>query len=200
MFNDVGNKIKGVASVFCWLGIISSCLVGIMLIYNGIQLNNSYYSRGSGTVFIVAGLVLMIVGSIVSWIGSIMVYGFGALIDNSKVIREDIRKMKEKQPSTQSQSAYTPAAAAFSQDRANLQNAANYYSETKYETDNEAEEIYKTLSECPDAKSMRDCIKAGFSSNRKVLDIVNKYASEEEKRGGNNKMVALGEVKKVLGL
>ena len=98
MFDDVGKKIKIVASVICWIGIIISCMLGILLIYTDGQLhiNNYTFYTYTRTELIIEGFVLMAVGSIISWIVSIMIYGFGELVDNSKLLRVQLDKTKEK--------------------------------------------------------------------------------------------------------
>ena len=76
MFDNIGGKIKTLAKVVCWIGIIASCLCGIILI--GINTN---------TAFI--GFMVLIVGSFSSWIGSFMTYGLGQLIENSDILVEN---------------------------------------------------------------------------------------------------------------
>ena len=76
MFDNIGGKIKTLAKVICWTGIIVSCLCGIILI--GINTN---------TAFI--GFMVLIIGSFSSWIGSFMTYGLGQLIENSDKLVEN---------------------------------------------------------------------------------------------------------------
>ena len=72
MFNNVGKKIKGVASFFAWCGIIVSVIIGILMI------------RGSESKHtIILGVVVLAVGSIVSWLSSLLLYGFGELVDSA---------------------------------------------------------------------------------------------------------------------
>ena len=37
MFDNIGGKIKGVAKVVTWLGIIGSCLAGLVLLVQGLE-------------------------------------------------------------------------------------------------------------------------------------------------------------------
>ena len=78
MFNNIGNKIKTLAKVACWLGIILSTLFGL------------YFSTVLAKKSILGGIVLFfiysIIGSLLSWIGSFILYGFGELIANAKSI------------------------------------------------------------------------------------------------------------------
>ena len=68
MFDNIGGKIKSLASVIAWIGIIITILSGIVL----------FFSEGFLIAILVAGL-----GSLSAWIGSFMQYGFGQLIENS---------------------------------------------------------------------------------------------------------------------
>lgn len=73
MFDNIGSKIKTLAQVVCWLGIIASFLVGIILIV-----------QDEDTALI--GFLVLVLGSLFSWIGSFMTYGFGQLIENSDIL------------------------------------------------------------------------------------------------------------------
>ena len=73
MFDNVGSKIKGLASFFCWGGIIASIIGGIILI-------------GLDEDLIFAGIAVIVIGSLLSWISSFVLYGFGELVANSAII------------------------------------------------------------------------------------------------------------------
>lgn len=73
MFSNIGNKIKTLAQVVCWLGIVISIIVGFVLIV-----------QDEETVGI--GLLIMAFGSLFSWIGSFITYGFGQLVENSDIL------------------------------------------------------------------------------------------------------------------
>lgn len=96
MFNDVGGSLKGIATIVCWLGIICSCIAGIMGIMSGVEIKNNYYSDGPGTILIVGGMAIIIVGSFLSWVGSLAVYGFGELVENSSIIRKQLQDIEGK--------------------------------------------------------------------------------------------------------
>lgn len=70
MFENIGNKIKALAQIITWMGIISSIVSGILLIVN----NND---------MIFLGIVIIVVGSLGAWISSFLLYGFGQLVENS---------------------------------------------------------------------------------------------------------------------
>ena len=78
MFNNIGKKIKTLAAVICWIGIIFS-IIGflVMLIYGAVE------EEG---LFIGLSFAVLVVGGFGSWIGSFFTYGFGQLIENSDKI------------------------------------------------------------------------------------------------------------------
>lgn len=79
MFENIGGKIKGLAQIVCWVGIIGSVLCGLFIIALG-------PSELSGV-----GLLIMIFGSLGAWAGSFMTYGFGQLIENSDILAGKLR-------------------------------------------------------------------------------------------------------------
>lgn len=93
MFDDIGSKIKGLAKVLCWVGIVVSVIMGIvvMCIENPIDYD-SY--------LILPGLLIMVFGSLLSWVSSFFVYGFGQLIENSDIlVSQGIKRQPEKSDS-----------------------------------------------------------------------------------------------------
>lgn len=74
MFEEVGNKIKGLAKFLTVSGIIISCIVGFVL-------------WAILTWWI--GLLVIVFGSLVFWIFSLFLYGFGQLVENSDTIAKD---------------------------------------------------------------------------------------------------------------
>lgn len=79
MFHNIGRKIKALAVIVCWFGIIGSFISGLLLIANDEDA-------------IGVGLAIMIGGIFVSWLGSFFTYGFGELIDKVDQIEQDIKK------------------------------------------------------------------------------------------------------------
>lgn len=67
MFDNVGYKLKVLATIWTWIGSIGSCIFG------GLVLTESP----------LAGALIMILGSLLTWISSLFTYGFGQLIENS---------------------------------------------------------------------------------------------------------------------
>lgn len=89
MFNNIGGKIKGLAKVITWLGILASLVAGVIVIQSG-NVVNRYY--GTNEPMVLQGIAVMVLGSLASWIGSFLIYGFGELIDHAAEIAHNTRK------------------------------------------------------------------------------------------------------------
>lgn len=74
MFNNISNKIKILAKVICWVGIILFGVLGICFIVAGIV-------DGDGESIVYA--IIYIATGIVLWVWSLLLYGFGQLIENT---------------------------------------------------------------------------------------------------------------------
>lgn len=74
MFNNIGSKIKSLATVICWIGIIGSVIGGVALMCNDDE------------ELIVIGIITALFGSLFSWIGCFFLYGFGQLVENSDIM------------------------------------------------------------------------------------------------------------------
>jgi len=80
MYKNIGKKIKTLAKVLAWIGIMLSVLFGLALIL---------LDEGE-TQTTVAGVFYILLGPVISWLGSLMMYGFGQLVDNSDRIANQI--------------------------------------------------------------------------------------------------------------
>ena len=74
MFDNIDNKIKNVAQVICWLGIVGSVIYGLVYI-----ISTEFWDFGIMYLFI--GVAIMAIGSLLSWASSLVLYGFGELIE-----------------------------------------------------------------------------------------------------------------------
>ena len=91
MFSDIGEKIKGMAKFFCWLGIIGCIIGGIIMISQGSEMNRYAYHYGTpGQGLITGGILMIIVGPLLSWLSSLTLYGFGELISRAVSIDEKL--------------------------------------------------------------------------------------------------------------
>ena len=91
LYHNVGDKIRTVAKVVAWVGIILSVIAGLIIMFMG----NSYGIYGhSGFSFgtFISGLLTATVGSLIAWISSLALYGFGELIYKTSEIAENTRK------------------------------------------------------------------------------------------------------------
>lgn len=79
MYENVGAKIKGLASGIAGLGIVFSIIIGFVLC-----ILNRY------TIFL--GLIIAVVGSVISWLGSLFMAGFGELIHQTTEINAFLRQ------------------------------------------------------------------------------------------------------------
>ncbi|MDR0220637.1 MAG: hypothetical protein LBI54_04425 [Lachnospiraceae bacterium] len=86
MYSNISNKIKALAQVIAWVGIIGSVILGFY--FWGL----SAESRDNGAMLIVIGFVAMIGGSLFSWISSFSLYGFGELIEKTTEIAVNTAK------------------------------------------------------------------------------------------------------------
>ena len=94
MFDNIGGKIKGLAKFICWVGIIASIILGIIIISGAGTSYGRYRYTDSGMV--VLGIITIVAGSILSWIGSFVLYGFGELVENSSELVEQIEEIRTK--------------------------------------------------------------------------------------------------------
>ncbi len=82
MFDNIGSKIKKLATILAVCGIVASIIDGVLIL-----------KLGNGTVgSIITGIALIIAGPLISWVSSFFVYGFGQLIENTEVIAENSEK------------------------------------------------------------------------------------------------------------
>ena len=79
MFNNIGGKIKAVASICARVGIILSCLIGFIFLFFDALI----------------GILIAGIGSLCSWISSFLLYGFGELIYTHHQILEILRTQEE---------------------------------------------------------------------------------------------------------
>ncbi len=77
MFNNIGEKIKGLAKFVCWVGIIVSVIAGLVIM------------SMSGELLLL-GIVIGLIGSLLSWLGSFALYGLGQLIHTNELILKQL--------------------------------------------------------------------------------------------------------------
>ena len=92
MYTNVGAKVKSLANVICFLGIIASVIAGISMIAGGSQMSMYY---GGGNPMVVSGLVLIVLGSVGSWASSLALYAFGEMSEHVAAMRNKLDEMEK---------------------------------------------------------------------------------------------------------
>lgn len=81
MYDNIGSKIKTVAKVVGFAGIIISILTGLLFLLVA-------FSEEKFSCFAI-GILVALLGSLISWASTITLYGFGQLIENTDVLVQD---------------------------------------------------------------------------------------------------------------
>ena len=91
MYNEVGKKIKTVASVFAWLNILGSFVNSFFVYYllkatifaDKYDLWNDRTTKNDSPIPLVAAVMAFFLGFIIAWMGHAILYGYGELIDQT---------------------------------------------------------------------------------------------------------------------
>ena len=92
MYTNVGAKVKSLAKVICFLGIIVSVIAGISMISSVSQMGMYY---GSGNPMVIPGLLMIVLGSVVSWASSLALYAFGEMSENVAAMKNTLDQMEK---------------------------------------------------------------------------------------------------------
>ena len=88
MFNNIGRKIKVLAKVLCWIGIVLSILAGAGFLVA--------YFKMSGYIhdpqFLVAAICCFVFGPLLAWLNNMLLYGFGELVDKTMEIEKTVKR------------------------------------------------------------------------------------------------------------
>ena len=79
--NDVGGKIKGLATFNTVVGMLASIALGLFVMFS---------------VSFLIGLIIIIVGMLLSWVGQLVLYGFGELIFKVTRIEKELKAFGKK--------------------------------------------------------------------------------------------------------
>lgn len=82
MFDNIGGKIKTLAKVLCWIGIVGSVIAAI-----------GFFTSGNG----ITGWSMLIAGSLGSWISSFTLYALGEITENSATQTQLLTKLAQKE-------------------------------------------------------------------------------------------------------
>jgi hypothetical protein len=89
MYPNIGGKIKMLAKVWAWLGIIASVGLAIAQL---VTINRAPYGmadQGLSLMSILTAVGIVIAGTLISWVSSWALYGFGELIAKVSEIAEN---------------------------------------------------------------------------------------------------------------
>ena len=119
MFDNIGSKVKTLATVSCIIGIVASIIIGLMLL----QAN------------IIYGLIVAILGSFVSWISSLAIYAIGHTAENTDII---IKKLNKR-----------PSGTATTEETQTTSNSdINYFAKIKKTEANKTEQVGSWWCSC----------------------------------------------------
>lgn len=91
MFDDIGQKIKDVAKIGCFIG------MGLMVIYGVVfMFTTSFFG----------GLLIAVLGALAVYASSFTMYGFGELVESAMVLRD--AQLKKQQQEQEHEQASTP--------------------------------------------------------------------------------------------
>lgn len=94
MYTNIGGKIKLLAKVWAWLGIIASVGAAIaQLVMINRAPTSGMADQGISLMSILTAVGIVIAGTLVSWVSSWALYGFGELIAKASEIAENTRKL-----------------------------------------------------------------------------------------------------------
>lgn len=94
MYTNIGGKIKLLAKVWAWLGIIASVGSAIaQLVMINRAPTGGMANQGISLMSILTAVGIVIAGTLVSWVSSWALYGFGELIAKTGEIAENTRKL-----------------------------------------------------------------------------------------------------------
>ncbi len=79
----MGRKIKVLAQVMMWIGVVMCGISGLIVLAQGFELMQ--YSE-EGILMVLMGLLIAGLGFLMSWVSSFMLYGFGQIVENSDKI------------------------------------------------------------------------------------------------------------------
>lgn len=101
MLNNAGKKITFWANVLLYLGIGISFVIGLVMIWNGAQINTYHYTytnygymlntgmMGGGRA-VLMGFLVIVFGSLLSWLWALLLRAFGDLVTDTRAIREQM--------------------------------------------------------------------------------------------------------------
>ena len=91
MFNNVGGKIKSLAKILFWVGIVLSIITYVVCLCMGAM------EQSVALIFI--SFLVLFFGVFGSWVYSVMLYAFGSIVEsNEKIAKNTEPEMKPEAP------------------------------------------------------------------------------------------------------
>ncbi len=87
MFDNIGRKIKALAEILSWIGIVVFIIIGVLVA-------TEFNAPG-------VGIAIAVVGFLVSWLSAFRLYGYGQLIENSEEIKLSLEELIEEKKKNQ---------------------------------------------------------------------------------------------------
>ena len=87
MFSNIGHKIKVLAKLITWVGIVASVISGIVMM-SGARTSISMYGIQVQGGMAWGGILTIVLGSLASWASSFILYGFGDLVETAQKIAD----------------------------------------------------------------------------------------------------------------
>lgn len=85
MFDNIGRKIRALARIVFFVGILGSGIGMLVMWITGGGLGN----RVGGFTIFVTGLIIGLLGCLASWACGCVLYGFGQLVEDTEAIRQN---------------------------------------------------------------------------------------------------------------
>lgn len=113
MFKNIGNKIKGLAKVFYWIGVVVYSLAGV-----GAAIAAIATSDGEIVIILaslIGGAACVGLGILISWLSTMMLYAYGELVQQTietakgvKTLTYMMHNLLERQNNSADQAAAAP--------------------------------------------------------------------------------------------
>lgn len=93
MFNNPGNKLKGIAKAIFVLIILLYLLLAVSAYVTLIEESST---SGNGVLFAIFILLGLAIGALVGWLSSIILYAFGELIEDTHATQKALKRIDYK--------------------------------------------------------------------------------------------------------
>ena len=152
MYDNIGSKIKSLATVICVVLIILSIISGIAIMI---------VSEG----MVLVGILVAGLGSLFAWVSTFFIYGFGELIENTSILVRESKKIssntKQEKASVESPLENKTPANTNSSYRASANNISTKTNTVSSTAKSQAALHFKYCPHCGEAVNSRYCEMCG---------------------------------------